>query len=160
MRFLLAILLSGSILLLSNQKAMAEDVTVNLTVDTMVDLALDTPTYNFDTPSGDDLDAGFIEGLSAMTLTVKSNVNWEVQVRTTDSDMGTVGGYAKPISDFLWRESGGAYQAITQVDAQVSTGTPTSSTDIIVDYKVLLGWADDKPGAYDITLRYTLSSTP
>lgn len=146
-------------LLSGTTKAYCADVSVNVSVDTMVDLELDSPTYSFGSVSSTELDQGFVEEISASTITIKSNTGWNLTIKTTNANMGISGGYTKPISDFEWRKSGGAYQAITQTETTTDTGSPSSSEQIAIDYKILMNWTVDEPGTYSITLVYKLTSS-
>lgn len=128
--------------------------------------------YTFADIAETDYDAGYIEKTSAQALTLKSNKSWIVNVKTTSTDMGTVGTYTKPISDFLWRAKKGAkptkitdidevnYAVITAIDDQVAKGDPAAGIGINMDYKILLDWEKDVPGTYTITLVYTITPQP
>jgi len=127
--------------------------------------------YTFADITEADYDAGYIEKASAQALTLKSNKKWIVNVKTTSTDMGTVGTYTKPISDFLWEatkgdkpakitEITGAYTPITGTDVQVAKGDPATGIGMNMDYKILLDWEKDVPGTYTITLVYTITPQP
>jgi hypothetical protein len=76
------------------------------------------------------------------------------------ANMGTVGSYTKPLSDFLWQTSG-AYTAINAASppnaASGTSGVSGSATP--VNYRVLLSYANDVPGTYNaMSVRYTLAT--
>ncbi len=86
-----------------------------------------------------------------------SDVAWIITVKSLDNDLGSSGGYTKPLSDLKWRRSTWPFWVtMTTTDADVGAGSP-GSDQFNVDYKVLLSWALDIPGSYGATLQYTIS---
>lgn len=117
-------------------------------------------SFIFPNVSSTHLNKGFIEARNATTVTVSSNVPWQLTVRSEDRNMGQVKDHVKPLSDILWRKSGRTqYTAISTDDRLVdSSATYADHQKIELDYKMLVGWTRDKPGTYGLTLRYTLST--
>lgn len=117
-------------------------------------LSVDSNTFNFSQPTRFDFDNGYIEAAQATTLTVNSDTDWVVKIETTNADLG---GYGKPLSDFQWRKSGGAYQTITTSYADADTGS-AGTNYIYIDYKMLLFWDRDEPWTYSLSLTYLLTT--
>ncbi len=117
-------------------------------------LTVDSNTFFFSQPTKWDYDAGYLEAIQATELSISSEANWQITIRTDNSSLG---GYGKPISDFLWRKSGGSYQPVTNANTVVDSGT-AGSPAINMDYMLLLDWTEDKPGDYSLTLIYILTT--
>jgi hypothetical protein len=114
-------------------------------------------TFIIPQPTPQDLKRGYIEKENAIVLIAKSNVNWVINVRTPNSDMGVSfdGTYVKPISDFQLR-AGGSYLTVSYHDQMLAKG-PHGEHEIGVNYKVLFG-EDHRDGNYKITLIYTITT--
>ena len=124
--------------------------------------AMDMRPHSFIFPqvSSTHLDQGYIEVRRATTVTVSSNVPWQLSVKSEDPDMGKGDNQTKPLSDFLWKKSGdAAYTPLSLTSHRVdSSVTYADQKRIELDYKMLAGWARDTPGSYGVTLRFTLST--
>ncbi len=131
----------------------------------------------FSTITADDYAAGFKaseDGLS--TLTVTANDSWKVLVRGTDFTQ--VDTYKKPVSDLLLRiknktvvhqgqGDGGTLSAVFSDFSPLSeksqvlwsnTESGDNGCTALIDFKVLLNAAKDKPGTYTSTITYTISA--
>ena len=131
----------------------------------------------FSTITADDYSAGFKaseDGLS--TLTVTANDPWKVLVRGTS--FTEVETRAKPVSDLLLRikdktvvhpgeGDGGTLSAVfsdfspLSEESQVlwsNTESGDNGCTALIDFKVLLNAAKDKPGTYTSTITYTISA--
>ena len=91
-----------------------------------------------------------------------SDVGWDITVRSSDASLGmsTDGLYEKPLGDLQWKLSGDSvWTPMTQDDTEVDTSADPGSGSgmIVMDFKVLLGWAQDKPGDYGADLVFTIS---
>ena len=112
----------------------------------------------------DDYQNGYKEKIQANLLQINSNQDdWKVMVKTNDSSMGVMGSHTKPISDLYWRAQGTyatqtVYTNIANYDIEVARGPKGNIKNLFIDYKVLLSWTRDVPGAYYITLLYTLTT--
>src|SRR5919106_494315 len=80
-----------------------QDVSVSLTVPTLLKLTVNSNAFTFPTPTAADFTAGSLDAASATTFTVDANTAWKVTVSPVGASMGTVGTYTKPLSDFLWQ---------------------------------------------------------
>ena len=115
--------------------------------------------------NADDYENGYKEKTRANEIEVKDTDNdWKLMLKTNDRDMGVIAGYAKPISDFLWKATGEyatqiTYTEITNYDVEVARGPKGDDRlDVYTDFKILLAWQNDSPGYYNITLVYTLTT--
>jgi len=84
-------------------------------------------------------------------------------VKTDYDNMGVIGDYVKPISDFNWKANGDyatqlTYIDVANYDVEVARGPQGILGRVYVDYKILLAWANDVPGDYNITVVYTLTT--
>ncbi|MCH7493297.1 hypothetical protein IIA16_01085 [bacterium] len=128
-------------------------------------LTIDSNTVVIATPAAADYDAGFVEKLTANTLTVEADINWKVTVLGTSTSWSCTGTGcwgAKPRGDVQWRLAAGSYTALTGVAATVTTGSttsPPSTVDVVVDYRIMISWTTDTPGVYSYDfLTYELTA--
>jgi len=111
-----------------------------------------------------DYENKYKEKTRANIVVVTDTVNdWKLMVKTNNNDMGVVGNYTKPISDFLWRATGSyttqtTYTSITDYDVEAARGAKGTNRIVYIDAKILLFWARDIPGKYDIIVTYTLTT--
>ena len=111
-----------------------------------------------------DYEAGYLEKTWGSTIIVRDTSNdWKVLVKTNYDNMGVIGDYAKPISDFNWKASGDYATQLTYIDlenydVEVARGPQDILGRVYVDYKILLAWANDVPGDYNINVIYTLTT--
>ena len=109
-------------------------------------------------------DNGFIENIHACFLNIRSNdVNWNLFVKALDPNMGHSGPYTKNLSDFSFKVDSkyakhGNYEVINTFDKLIAQGPPSNETKLYMDYKILLAWARDIPGIYNLRLLYTITS--
>ena len=113
----------------------------------------------------DNYETGYKEKIRANAVIVKDTLNaWKVMIKTNNNNMGVIGSYAKPISDFYWKGTGDTvtqitYTNITNYDLEIARGSASASfRTIYMDYRILLSWPNDVPGVYNITLTYTLTT--
>ena len=114
--------------------------------------------YNIPEPKKADLNRGYVEKEDAVTLAVTSNVNWKVTVRAKKRYLGTSddGTYKKPVTDLMIRCSGN-YEPVTTsqtIIAEKGSGV----FNLGLDYKTNFDKDEYKPGSYEATLVYTISS--
>ena len=136
------------------------DVGTAWTVPVIQRMELSIDNFEFPPTTPAHLEQGYIEAEQALLISVSSNTGWKVTVKTTDDDMGTLGGRLKPISDLLWkRHRVGPYRPITHDDQLVmARTTPVAQRRMFLDYRVLLDWVEDSPGAYEISLLFTVGT--
>ena len=160
---LVVLVVFGAILFCLPNSALADEtsrLSTGVTVPVIQSMNLSPSSFVFPDVSSAHLDVGFIEARNAATVTVSSNVSWQLTVRSEDPDMGKVGDDVKPLSDFLWKKSGDInYTAISAEGHRVdSSAGYVDHQKAGLDYKMLVGWTRDKPGTYGLTLRFTLST--
>ena len=146
-----------------SKSIMAEEtsrLSTGVTVTIIQSMDLSPTSFVFPDVTSTHLDEGSIEARDTATVTVSSNVPWQLTVQSEDPDMGKVEDYIKPLSDFLWKKLGDThYTAISIEGHRVdSSAGYADHQKIELDYKMLVGWTRDKPGTYGLTLRFTLST--
>jgi hypothetical protein len=154
------------------QAANPENVTVNANVPTIANLAVNTNTVTMTFVSGDfNMNTG--EALKTVSggsnFQIATNRNWTLSVKSGAASFTftpTFGGdtATKPAADLGFKlSSGGAYQSLTTTDQTVSTGSRggygVSGNSPSVDYSLWSYLNQDAPGAYSLTLVYTLTSS-
>lgn len=112
-------------------------------------------------------DAGFVESAAdAVTLTLNTNDAWDLSARLA-GDWTCPGTYDKDETDLLVRitntptgtiQSGASdYITLGTSDTMILThASSVTGNEVDIQTKVLLDWGNDVPGAYEITLTYTL----
>jgi len=131
-----------------------------VTIPILQSMELSPGSFIFPDVSGTNLDKGFLEVQDAATLTVSSNMAWQLTVQSEDRNMGKVNNSVKPLSDFLWKKSSDAqYTAISTQGQRVDSSASYADHERIkLDYKMIVGWTRDVPGTYGLTLRFRLST--
>lgn len=111
-----------------------------------------------------DFDAGNKDSLSnTVTYRCDQGFLWRILVRSLDANLGQSDDatYTKPLSDLRWKGGDqGTWIAMTTSDATVINWTfQFSGTQTVdIDYRFLLSWANDKPGTYQATIQYTITT--
>ncbi len=113
-------------------------------------------------------DAGYIESATdATVLTLDANKNWKLSVKYNGA--GWTAPWAKPETDLLIKITNvptgtiqntfDDYVSPTDVNVEMLLhGTGVSDNEVEIQTKVLLDWTQDLPGAYSITLTYTMET--
>ena len=140
----------------------AENTSATATIPTLQAFSFSTSSVDFGTLTESDFDTGWDEVLSAQTITVKSNVAWQVTVKAGAATWGFTPSAGdpdplKPCSDLEWKSSG-SYAGLTTTDAQAGSGSAGSGLTIGMDFRMLVSYVNDPPGAYSLTVVYTLST--
>jgi len=153
----------GTMLFCLPKGILADDtsrISTGVTVPIIQSMDFSPVSFVFPDVTSTHLDEGFIEARDAATVTVSSNVPWQLTVQSEDPDMGKVEEHIKTLSDFLWKKSGDThYTAISIKGHRVdSSAGYADHQKIELDYKMLVGWTRDKPGTYGLTLRFTLGT--
>jgi hypothetical protein len=160
---LVVLVVFGAILFYPPKGILADDtsrISTGVTVPIIQSMDISPISFVFPDVRSTHLDEGFIEARDAATVTVSSNVPWQLTVQSEDPDMGKVEDHIKALSDFLWKKSGDThYTAISIEGHRVDSSTGYADHQKIeLDYKMLVGWTRDKPGTYGLTLRFTLGT--
>lgn len=156
---IIAAVIIGSLLAVGIVSAATQqDVTVQATVQQTLELTA-TPSsidYGNVAPNGGPASDGVYE-TENVTATVKSSVNWQLKL-TKNQDL-TSGTNTIPSARFTYGVDGDpkTNQLAVSPGAQVKTGTPTSSQDVVTEYKLDIDWVD-ATGTYTATHTYDLSA--
>jgi len=112
-------------------------------------------------------EAGYVDGAIARpTLTVDSNTSWKLSVKIS-SDWNNVNGYQKATGDLKFKvtSSSGKQTSFTDflplalTDQEIASSSDGIGSSVYnCQYRILLGWEKDKPGAYNIIIVYTLAT--
>ena len=112
-------------------------------------------------------EAGYVNGAADRPeLTVDSNTSWKLSVKVS-SDWNNVNGYQKQTSDLMLKatSSNGRQTGFTDFaplamnDQEIASNNQGIGSSVYnCQYRILLGWEKDKPGAYNIIIVYTLST--
>ena len=117
-------------------------------------------------------DNGYVESAAAATtLTLDANKQWALGVNYSGGGWSAPGAYDKAESDLLVQitntptgtiqNSFDSYQAPTGSKVTMLDHTAgVSNNSVEIQTRVLLDWTQDIPGAYSITLVYTMETTP
>jgi len=110
-------------------------------------------------PSDADLARGHVERQDALRLNAESNTPWVITARGESAHMGTSddGSYAKPIRDLQVRAGDGTYTPLSR-DNQIVASGDAGKTAVGVDYRVAFDRAEYRPGQYEATVVYTIST--
>ena len=108
-----------------------------------------------------DFDTGYVL-LQNHPVYWTSDVGWIISVSSLDPSLGmsTDLSYEKPLGDLQWKLSSDTIwipmtEDDTEVDADPDPGLGSGIVD--VDFKVLLDWAQDRPGTYGADLVFTIA---
>lgn len=139
--------------------------TATLTANTLLQLTLSAPSTAVPSPGVTEYDAGYATtgGPSAI---VKANASWTLQISAaaatftaTNTDPSEPARANKPTTDLEWGlAAGGPFTGVTTSVATLTSGTPTAGTATPVFFRILLSYALDTPGNYDLPLLFTLVS--
>jgi hypothetical protein len=111
-----------------------------------------------------DFGEGFVEFPSNKpTLTLNSNNNWKLSVRST----GFTGPYDKPVGDLMLKDLSSqhvtngfnTFKSLSGNDQEVASYNKGVKAETHpCQYKALLDWEKDIPGTYSATVTYTLTT--
>jgi hypothetical protein len=133
-------------------------------------LTVNPSTVDFGDLTADDYERGYKELSPAQTLTVWSNVNWQVVVWATTPTWSYTGDWPdpnKPCEDLEWKSSSTNprvtatqpnYVGMTTNEVQVAAGNRGNNITVNTHFRILLAWEEDPPGRYTLQIVYTLTS--
>lgn len=96
---------------------------------------------------------------NAVTLTVRGNKGFHITLKANSATWtGPVA--TKPAGDLSWATApGGPYTAVSTVAATIyTTASATNSTPVNLSFRTLYNFIQNVPGAYSLTLTFTLVS--
>jgi hypothetical protein len=117
-------------------------------------------------------DAGYVQSAANATiLTLDANKSWALGVNYSGAGWSCPGTYDKAESDLVIQITNtptgtientfGAYHVTTDTKVTMLDHTAGVSNNLVnIQTRVLLDWTKDIPGAYSITLVYTMETTP
>ena len=135
---------------------------ITVTIMRAILLSPSTAGIALDAPGGADFDVGFGQ-TAGPTLTVKSNANWTVSARVTQTIWTALAAPTradKPAADLQWaRVAGGPFTDFSTTGVTVQAGTgATAGTMIPLFLRVKYAWLLDTPGSYSIPVQFTITS--
>ncbi len=174
MRKILAALVIGCFATSSAVAQQAAGATASITIATTLYLSASGTAVTFTTPTEADFNAGYISSATTTAIKFAGNVRHSVVGWTAATSMtGTLGlggavdpvNGAKAVSDLQWSTDAG----VTNTGFVAST-TSVSGAKIVnqhargdsrltpknVTYRMLLNYATDTPGKYDLGFTYTI----
>lgn len=129
--------------------------TVRMRVVPTIRLELLTNPTSLGNPTAADFSVGHKDA-TGPSLTVRANSNYQVDLVTESPAFGTT---SKPASDLLWGTTPGTYPYNVGTSAMLTSGGATAaSAPVTIYYRTLWSFANDPPGDYTISVRYTLSA--
>lgn len=117
-------------------------------------------------------DAGYVQSTAtATTLTLDANKSWSLGVHYSGAGWSCPGTYDKDEADLLIQITNSPTGSIQNSydsfqsppgakEAMLSHTAGVSNNSVEIQTRVLLDWTQDIPGAYSITLVYTMETTP
>jgi hypothetical protein len=129
--------------------------TVRAQVATVAQLTQNVAVTDFGTIVAADYAAGFKELPGALALTVSSNKQWTITAEPT-TEFWSGGDNDKSPGDLLL--NGRPMVWGTPDAGVVPAGIPGVTGPLAVDVRSLWSYANDPPGIYGITVRFTLSA--
>lgn len=138
---------------------------VTLTVGKVLQLTLSSTNTTLTAPSEADYDAGFVAD-AGPTATVQSNAAWVLEISAAaatwtaaNSEPGVSARANKPTSDLSWATAaGGPFTALGTTAVSAVSGVPTAGTTPSFFYRTAYDWTLDTPGAYSLTVVFTLTA--
>jgi len=137
-------------------------IEITMPVSDVLRLSLSTSSISLGTPTESDFQAGYRD-VHAVNVTAKSNRPFTVQlsgVTPAFSYSGTLPTPNKPASDLLWATSAGALSTASNTFGTTTTflnqGAGAITSPLFL--RTLWSFANDVPGTYSLTIRFTLSA--
>lgn len=136
------------------------DGTISMKVGHKRDITIDVSSVAFPAPTNTDLDNGYIEVSNAVSVTVNANTNWGLDISTSDNDLGTLGGHAKPLSDLQWKRSiDSNWTSYSQQAVRIQSNNKKADDVVIpLDFRLNLNWITDAPGTISTTVTFTVGA--
>lgn len=136
--------------------------TTSGTVDQSLFISLDAAgqTVTFANANATDFNAGYKQA-TAGVLTHKGNVTHTVTVKadaTTMTAGTTTARQDKPAGDVRWSTDGSTFNALSTTAANVALSAAAGEYTKNLTYRMILGWALDKPGTYSLGVTYTIAA--
>jgi len=137
------------------------NASVSVTVPQILRLTLSTTSATLTAPTETDFDAGHLQEAGAsLTATVKSNKPWNLSVKSNAANWDTAP-WSKPASDLQWSKTNGSgYAGLTTGAANVYSANQGATGNGLTSFffNTLYSYANDVPGAYSITVIFTVTA--
>jgi len=134
--------------------------TVSVTVNPLLRLTLSTAAATLTNPTETDFDATHLQEAAASAVAmVKSNKPWNLSIQSSAASWNTAP-WAKPASDLQWSITNGiGYAGLTNspVNAYALNQGATGNGITSFFFNTLYSYANDVPGAYSITVIFTVT---
>lgn len=135
--------------------------TGTLTIGDVMQLDLSSGTTNLGTPGLTEFNAGAILS-TGPTTTVRANRAYRVTVEAQNDFTYTAGGLGgtKVKGDLQWKTGVLNFAGMSTTAATAFSGTSSDglTPSAAIQYKTLLSYANDKPGTYEIVVKFTLAA--
>ncbi len=143
----------------------------SIVIGTVLSLGVTNTTVAFASPTATDFTAGKLASTTTSAVTASGNVEFSVVLWTAAATMtGSAGtsltdpvNASKAVSDFQWSINGGTSYTGAVASSTSSTGGKVISKHARganvaqnVNYQMLLSYATDTPGQYDLAFNYTI----
>jgi len=136
-----------------------------LTVGLVIQLALSSTNTTLAAPAPSDYDVGFVAN-QGPTAVVSSNRAWRLQLSAaaatwtaTSTQPGVTARPNKAASDLQWSTAaGGPFTGLTTVPVTAVSGAAAAVATTTFYYHTLYNWTVDTPGAYSLTVVFTIVS--
>lgn len=152
------------LLLSSTLSAAGQELLVSMKAEPQQSIELLSESLTVPAITEAQMNQGYIFGTKAIKIRYSSNVPWRITIHTDDSDLGMLGGEAKPLTDLCWKRSNkpvSQFKAISQTPEIVRQSNKSASNKRInLDLKLLLSWEDDAPGNYAVDIILTIGTRP
>ena len=165
----LAVLMAGVVMgVVSGMgQSVSADSTAVFSVPTLIRLVLNVTTIDFGTLTEADYDRGYKEAPGAQIVSVWSNRRWILSVAAKEEQW--TGQWAKPASDLRLRVASvnrpdritdylRDLTGLTRGGFTIAEGLPGGNLQHTMDFRVLVSWENDVPGAYSLGFTYTLTA--
>lgn len=137
----------------------------SITIPTVLYISAANTSVGFTAPTADNFDAGYVNSTTTTAITHRANVRHSVTVAAAAPTMTATGGAAgadaaraaKPAADLRWSTDGSTFSGLTTSAAAVRSGVARGAySDLAVNYRMALSYADDTPGTYGLNFIYTI----
>lgn len=137
----------------------------SITIPTVLYISAANTGVAFAAPTAENFGAGFVNSTTTTAITHRANVRHSVTVAAAAPTMTATGGAAgadaaraaKPASDLRWSTDGSTFTGLTTSAAPIRSGMARGAySDLNVNYRMALSYADDTPGTYGLNFVYTI----
>ena len=118
-------------------------------------LSVDSPVQHFFIPQPQHFNQGYIDHINATRLQISSDQDWVLKVSSNTVRMGS----RKPIKDFQFKLNGqNTWRNLSQSHQVLRQGS-AGQYILSMDYRMKLYWEEDRPGNYNVNIKYLITSS-